>query len=505
MSISLSLSTPAKAADFSTVKQQLAAYLRQLLTTVTAETASIRPIHPRQPLILRIEIPIKNHSPLLWLSNQKQSVQLYWSDRTGGFEMAGIGEADRITLLPGQGYQRALRSITHRLTHQQPHFLEAGFHRHAVESRYYGGLSFFTTPQDSARVPTHTTWPLFYNGVFILPRFEWLTDHQHAYFACNICWDHAFSDTKPNSAKPLSATDDLQRIIAELETLQPPATHWHEIASDCFQRQDIPTKAHWLADIPKRIEQFDEADIAKIVMGRSQLLQFTQPLHPMALLSRLKALEPHAYHFCVQLDKNQAFLGATPERLYKRSQRQLETEAVAGTCPRGASDYEAAVLAQQLLRSEKEQREHAFVQQHIQAVLAACCQQIHVRDTQVIKQARVQHLYTAFCGQLYPAITDVDILSQLHPTPAVSGFPVHQTVQKIAEWEAFYRGWFAGPIGWIGRDQAEFAVGIRSAWIRQHTIQLFAGAGIVNGSTAELEWRETQAKMSVLMAALDLA
>ena len=62
--------------------------------------------------------------------------------------------------------------------------------------------------------------------------------------------------------------------------------------------------------------------------------------------------------------------------------------------------------------------------------------------------------------------------------------------------EDFERGWYAGPVGWIGVDGAGFAVAIRSGLIHQNTLQVYAGAGIVEGSTAELEWQEIENKIS---------
>ena len=65
--------------------------------------------------------------------------------------------------------------------------------------------------------------------------------------------------------------------------------------------------------------------------------------------------------------------------------------------------------------------------------------------------------------------------------------------------EPFNRGWYAGPIGWLGKDRAEFAVGIRSALVTPSSVDLYAGAGILDGSQAEAEWNELESKISAMM------
>ena len=82
-----------------------------------------------------------------------------------------------------------------------------------------------------------------------------------------------------------------------------------------------------------------------------------------------------------------------------------------------------------------------------------------------------------------------------NPTPAVGGFPRPQALKLIQELEPFERGWYAAPVGWVGYDDAEFAVAIRSGLVDRDRLLLFAGAGIVSGSQAEEEWAEVENKI----------
>jgi menaquinone-specific isochorismate synthase len=87
------------------------------------------------------------------------------------------------------------------------------------------------------------------------------------------------------------------------------------------------------------------------------------------------------------------------------------------------------------------------------------------------------------------------VLRALNPTPAVGGHPKKGALEEIRSIETFDRGWYAGPVGWIGADGAEFAVGIRSGLVRGRRLTLFSGAGIVEGSVPEAEWAEIEQKI----------
>ncbi len=224
------------------------------------------------------------------------------------------------------------------------------------------------------------------------------------------------------------------------------------------------------------------------------------------MLSKLKEVEPNAYHFYIQPQAGSAFIGATPERLYKRQHQFIETEAVAGTCQRGATPEQDERLAKHLLLSDKDYREHIMVRNNIKAVLAPLCQYFEVKDqVELIKQSKVQHLYSYLHGQLLENISDLQLLNILHPTPAVGGLPRDSALKHIEKLEPFDRGWYAGPVGWVGKDAAEFAVGIRSGLLNGKSLRLFAGAGVIQGSIPQLEWDEMETKISAFMSALGIA
>jgi menaquinone-specific isochorismate synthase len=121
-----------------------------------------------------------------------------------------------------------------------------------------------------------------------------------------------------------------------------------------------------------------------------------------------------------------------------------------------------------------------------------------------LRLARGRHLRSQFEGHLRDDVSTLDVLRTLHPTPAIGGVPTEAAVQAIRTQEPFARGWYAGPVGWIGPDAAEFAVAIRSGLVRDSSLALYSGAGIVDGSVPEAEWDEIEQKISDFAAVLDL-
>src|SRR5690606_23076829 len=185
---------------------------------------------------------------------------------------------------------------------------------------------------------------------------------------------------------------------------------------------------------------------------------FAEPLDPFSLLGRLEAATPSCFHFLIRPAGGAAFVGASPERLFRKAGRALRTEAVAGTRPRGASASRDAELRDELRFSDKEQREHGYVLEAIRDALEPISDRLAAdAETSDLRLARGRHLYAGVEATLKPGVHALDVLLALHPTPAVGGTPTAAAMGRIEATEPFDRGWYAGPVGWIGRDDAEFA------------------------------------------------
>ena len=244
--------------------------------------------------------------------------------------------------------------------------------------------------------------------------------------------------------------------------------------------------------------------VNKIVLARAQDMRADAPLHPLRLLNGLRERFPGCYSFSVANGRGHSFIGASPERLVRVSKGVLETEALAGSAPRGQSASADAAFGAGLLASEKDQREH----QHVIASIRRRLEPLGLvldfpTEPALRKLANVQHLHTPVSAALPAGVTLLAALAQLHPTPAVGGTPRESAVARIRELETFSRGLYAGAIGWVNaRGGGEFLVGIRSALIAGETARIYAGAGIVAGSDLEREFAETELKFAALRDAL---
>ncbi len=440
-------------------KQALAALIQQAF-----DSAYTHGVEKRR--VLRAEVPVEDVVPLQWLEAQGNRSRGYWCDRDREYELAGVGAADALSAEAECDYDELIDRLRNAIAAVHPNL------------RYFGGMRF------SQRSPIAAKWKPFGAYRFVLPRFEVLNRGAQSYLACNAVVD-------PNGG------DDAGKVLEALDAMPFPGDAGSAAIPAPTRRVDTMDKARWAQEIDRALHAFSVNRLKKVVLAREVVFEFSEVPDPVALLRKLAQDTQHCAHFCFQPKFGTAFIGASPERLYKRQSRYVLSEAVAATRPRGATETEDAAFTAELLASEKDVREHRFVLDSVQADLAARCKTVHVdKGLSVLKLHQCQHLCAHIEGILEQDNTDADLLRTLHPTPAVGGLPKEGAVRWIAEAEPFDRGWFAGPVGWIGGDSAEFAVGIRSGLVSDTTLSLYAGAGIVPGSEAEQEWAEIENKLS---------
>ena len=295
---------------------------------------------------------------------------------------------------------------------------------------------------------------------------------------------------------------DLTRQLDDVQ-FELTLSDWEE--RTILHRRDIPDRAEWQSSLDTALEEMGDGKYEKVVLARKATLTFNDPVDPVAYLLRLRRMTEETFNFYFQADEGHAFLGATPERLFRRQGRTLHTEAIAGTRPRGLTTRDDERYARALLNSEKEVREHSIVVDMIQNVLEKYCHNLVMDEkVQITRLSHVQHLCKHFKAELDPETSDADLIEALHPTPAMGGFPTDIALEAIDDLEPFNRGWYAAPIGFVGHDHTEFVVGIRSALVEQERVSLYSGAGIVLGSDPAEEWQEIEDKISKFLKALDL-
>lgn len=417
--------------------------------------------------LVRIESPLSGVEPLEWLESVTDEVKLYWSDRSGELEAAGIGIADVLDDEDCDDLPQALEYIRPRLS--------------AVSDdvRYYGGHRFDINRR------ADDDWRPFGVFRFILPRFEVVKTPAGTCLVCNLIL--------PRDKEKLST------IVAGLDPLYPVRQPVSQPGVALGSRKDFPDLSGWRRAVESFLAESPSRALDKLVLARKTDLIYPDSLPAISILRRLREKTDHCYHFFFQPAAGVAFLGASPERLYRRISREVECDAIAGTRPRGRTDDEDRRLACDLQQSDKDLREHRLVVASVKESLSWLVEsgpETTDEPERILKLANVQHLRTTIKGSLANGIGDAELISALHPTAAVGGYPRRDVLSSIEGAEPFDRGWYAGPVGWVAKDSSEFAVAIRSALAHQRRLSLFAGAGIVSGSEADSEWNELENKIS---------
>lgn len=319
-----------------------------------------------------------------------------------------------------------------------------------------------------------------------------------------------------------SATANL-RVDPEsnLESMAEKVWRAHRKFSSFSYRESQPAKANGLAraaavslkdDSRGRFENAAEEALGlirdhrlqKVVLARFLDVELPMELNPLHAVNRLRMAYPNCFTYSVANGRGQSLIGASPELLLRRQGDRLETEALAGSAPRGTTASEDAGLAEELLKSRKDNWEHSLVIEAIRRRLATLPMACEVSPKpRLAKLANVQHLRTPITGTIPEGCHLLDILETLHPTPAVGGTPRQEAREAIRRLEGFDRGLYAGAVGWIdGQGGGEFTVAIRSTLIDGRSARLFAGAGIVEGSVPAREWEETDVKLRAVLDVL---
>lgn len=395
--------------------------------------------------------------------------QIGWSDSSaGGERWLALGAIDSLGAPAGAGFAAALEVLARareRLADYAGGFAEPGF------ARYVGGIAF--DPRQAA----HPGWPAGEAARFVLPR---VLIRQTGDLA-----EVTVLGTLESEARSLVA-----QIEAAAGASCPPAKPIRVV-----EQVLPPARTRWASAVREVLRAIDSGLVRKVVLARDIVLDAAQTIDPWELLRLVHGRDPHGLRFCLRFDPQSAFIGASPERLVAQRGSAIAIDCLAGTIARGASPEAEARNAAALLASEKDGREHRIVREEILAAIASHVHSCDVPDApKIMSLAEVLHLWSPIRAELRADADLCALIGSLHPTPAVGGSPRLPAMQMIRALEGRPRSWYAGLVGSIGVDHADFAVAIRSAIVRGSRITAFGGAGIVRGSDPDAEWDETARK-----------
>lgn len=209
---------------------------------------------------------------------------------------------------------------------------------------------------------------------------------------------------------------------------------------------------------------------------------------------QLRTANPSPYMFYIDF-KDYLIIGASPESLVQTNGRNVVTNPIAGTRPRGQNELEDQRLERELLADEKEITEHEMLVDLSKRDLKIICEKDSISVPvykEIVKYEHVMHIVTEVHGLLREEYTNIDALIACLPAGTVSGSPKQRAMQIISDIETKRRGVYAGGIGFISFEHdINLAIAIRSLVVKDGKAYLQAGAGIVADSVPEKEYEET--------------
>ena len=248
-----------------------------------------------------------------------------------------------------------------------------------------------------------------------------------------------------------------------------------------------------------------EGDIMQVVLSQRMSQTFDAP--PLALYESLRTLNPSPYMFYYHMDDHHV-VGASPEILVRLEDKTVTVRPIAGTRPRGKTEEEDLQLEQELLADPKECAEHVQLMDLGRNDIGRVSQSgsVKVTDHMTIERySHVMHIVSNVEGTLKPHMHAMDVLKATFPAGTVSGAPKVRAMEIIHELEPSKRGIYAGAVGYLGFDgDMDVAIAIRTGVIKNKTLYVQAGAGIVADSIPLNEWVETQNKAKAVLRAAEI-
>ena len=407
--------------------------------------------------------------------------RFFWQNREKTFTLVGLGHAYKIETTEKhdrfEEVEKKWKAITDKISNED---LE-------VQPVLFGGFTF--DPENAVE----GEWTNFPQSYFAIATHQLTIQNDNAYVTINYISKNPISNQEMASLRKERDSLIQASKLEEVRTyLKPVITNFTE-----------PHKEAYLKSIEQVTSLIKNNEANKVVIARSLALNFNESITSSQILTHVSNEQPESYLF--GLERNDLFFyGASPERLVKVENGLAYSSCVAGSIKRGSTASEDDLFGIQLLTDHKNLGEHAYVVDMISSIFEKNCRKVKMPNgPQLLKIRDIQHLYTPIEGELSSDATILQLVKELHPTPALGGVPRREAMEVIRRYEPMNRGLYAAPIGWLdAKGNGEFAVAIRSASIVNKKAYLYAGGGIVADSKPQSEYEETLVKFRPMLRAL---
>ena len=248
-----------------------------------------------------------------------------------------------------------------------------------------------------------------------------------------------------------------------------------------------------------------DGDMMQVVPSQRMSQPF--PAAPLNLYRVLRSINPSPYMFYYDMGDHHV-VGASPEILVRLEGENVTVRPIAGTRPRGKTPQQDTQLAQELLSDPKELAEHLMLIDLGRNDVGRVAQQGTVKLTEkmvIERYSHVMHIVSNVEGKLKPELDAIAVLKATFPAGTVSGAPKVRAMEIIDELEPSKRGIYAGAVGYLGfNGDMDLAIAIRTAVIKEGTLYVQSGGGLVADSVPASEWTETQNKARAVLRAAEM-
>jgi anthranilate synthase component I len=246
----------------------------------------------------------------------------------------------------------------------------------------------------------------------------------------------------------------------------------------------------------------------------SQRFEMDTTADPIDVYRMLRVSNPSPYMYLLNIPKidgslDFSIVGSSPEALVSVKDGWATTHPIAGTRWRGQTEEEDVLLEKELLADEKERAEHLMLVDLGRNDLGRVCVPgtVRVDDySHIERYSHVMHLVSTVTGQLGDARTALDAVTACFPAGTLSGAPKVRAMELIEEVEKTRRGLYGGVVGYLDfAGNADFAIAIRTAFMRDGTAYVQAGGGVVADSNGPYEYTEAANKAKAVLNAIAAA
>ena len=264
------------------------------------------------------------------------------------------------------------------------------------------------------------------------------------------------------------------------------------------------TKSQYFTMVKKAKKYIRDGDIFQVVPSQRFSIPFTKP--PFNLYRSLRRLNPSPFLFFMNFG-NFSIVGSSPEILVRLKDNQVTIRPIAGTRKRGSNKSEDRKLSEELLKDPKEISEHLMLLDLGRNDIGRVSKigTVKVTHQMVVEYySHVMHIVSNVVGQLKTKLKALDALIGGFPAGTVSGAPKIRAMEIIEELENSQRGVYAGAIGYFScNGEMDTCIALRTAVIKNKTMYVQAGGGIVADSDPKKEYEETRNKAKALLFAAE--